>query len=317
MNTETTTTDLTEMTPKYKPLPYIYRRNSEGVITKTIYPMFYQIEKAKHYAEYIDVMKDITKYALMMRFKNGDMKCIARHIYERYYNDYNFNNEDLTIHQEPRMFGEPYTYVAVINNENWNVSYYIEINRYGDQLKKRLTEYIKENIYCFNPHSIWIHLEDHKDILFEKEQREASSFEDTDTKCPICLEEYCDEKECDKLHNCGHKYCVDCIDQVIEYGSCSICRETTDIEETGYETTEDDIRNWCEEGNDEMLWALLTDADEVENFVSYCADSDGYCHTLGFETECDMVDDNGDECLLMCRLDAYEKKTNNIPYTYN
>lgn len=299
----------------YKKIPVIIKKNKDGEITKTLYPVYYNLLKETHQETYKNVMNKIFYKAFTKKFEcNNDKLQIAKHIYDTYYNEYKFDIDDVKITQEIGMFGEPYTYMCEINNDRWNVSYYITIAKYGEQLKSMMTEYVRENIAYFTPHTIWIHLQDYK---MPTQEREASNFEDTDTKCPICLEDYCEDKECDKLHNCGHKYCVDCIEQVIDYGSCSICRETTEIDEEAYPLTKEDIENYCEDGDCETLINLLEDAGEMENFISYCADSDGYTHILGYESGTDFTTDDGTEYILMCRLDAYEKKTNNTPYTIN
>lgn len=297
----------------YKKIPVIYKRNKDGEITKTIYPVYWNIQKEKHLENYKNVLNKIYLKALQFKYKNDIYKLtITNHIYDYYYNEYKFEVEDLTITQEPRMFGEPYSYFADINNEKWSVLYYIEIEKYGQRLFNRVKEYVKENVALFDRHTLWIHLKDYKPPA---EETEPSNFEDTETKCPICLEEFNDEeKPFDKLHNCGHKFCVDCIDQVIEYGSCSICRTTTDIEEEQFELTREDIDNWCDDEDNEQLYELLQDAGELTNFINYCVSLDGYTHLLGYETGTDFTDDNGSENILMCRLDAYEKKTNTIFY---
>jgi hypothetical protein len=296
----------------YKKIPVIYKKNKDGELMKTIYPVYWNIQKEKHLENYKNVLNKLFVKSLQLKYKSDtDRNVIINHIYDTYYNEYKFNIEDITIIQEPRLDGEPNCYMVDIDNDNWSVQYYIQIISYGQQLNRIMDEYIRENISYFQTHTIWIHLQDYHPPA---EEIEPSNFEDTDTKCPICLEEYCEEKVCDKLHNCGHKYCVDCIDQVIEYGSCSICRTTTDINEEQFNLTIEDIENWKDEENNEKLIELLIDADEYEGFKDYCINSDGYTHLLRYESGTDFTDHNGTENILMCRLDAYEKKTNTIFY---
>lgn len=296
----------------YKKIPVIFKKNKDGELVKTIYPAYWNIQKETHLENYKNVLNKIFLKALQFKYKNDIHKLtIMNHIYDNYYNEYKFNVEDIKITQEPRMYGEPYSYFADINNEKWSVLYYIEIMKYGEALGRRTEEYIRENLSLFDRHSIWIHLQDYKPPA---EEKEPSNFEDTETKCPICLEVFDENKVCDKLHNCGHKFCVDCIQQVIDYGSCSICREPTEIEEEQYELTKEDIDNWCDDEDSETLYELLKDAGEWRNFNNYVVSLDGYTHLLGYETGTDFTDDNGCENILMCRLDAYEKKTNTIFY---
>jgi hypothetical protein len=299
-----------EMTETYKKIPVIIKKNKDGEITKTIYPVYYNIQKAKHLENYKNVINKIFYKALQKRFTDPVERYISTHIYDTYYTEYKFDINDLSITKE---YGEENRWIVNIDNDRWSVSYYIEIQKYGNPLKARLAEYVEENICYFQPHFIWIHLEGK---VIQNGYKEESTFEDTDTKCPICLEDYDEDKECEKLQNCGHKYCVDCIDQVIEYGSCSICRETTDTHFYNEDPiTKEDIENLCEDGDSETLIEWLKEFDEWENFLSYTASADGYTHTLGYESGTDIELTDG-EYILMCRLDAYEKKTPINPY-YN
>lgn len=297
----------------YKKIPVIYKKNKDGELIKTIYPVYWNIQKEKHLENYKNVLNKLFVKSLQMKYKSDrDKNVIINHIYDTYYNEYKFNVEDIKITQEIREYGEPYCYMVDIDNENWSVQYYIEILPYGNKLNEKFDEYLKENISYFNRDSIWIHLRDYK---LPPTERPESEYQDDDTKCPICLNDYEeDDLECEKLHNCGHKYCVNCIDQVIEYGSCSICRETTDTTEEQFELTKEDIENWADDEDNDQLINLLKDAGEYENFKHYCIGYDGYTHLLGFETGTDFQDDNGADMILMCRLDAYEKKTNTIFY---
>lgn len=296
----------------YKKIPVIYKKNKDGELIKTIYPVYWNIQKEKHLENYKNVLNKLFVKSLQMKYKSDtNRNIIINHIYDTYYNEYKFNIEDIKITQEPRLDGEPNSYMVDIDNDNWSVQYYIQIISYGQQLNRIMDEYIRENISYFQTHTIWIHLKDYK---LPPTERPESEYEDDDIKCPICLEDYCEDKEYDKLHNCGHRFCVDCIDQVIDYGSCSICRTTTDIDEEQFELTIDDIENWKEDEDNEKLIQLLIDADEYEGFKDYCINSDGYTHLLGYESGTDFSDDDGSEKILMCRLDAYEKKTNTIFY---
>ena len=313
MSLEYTIREMNTSKNTYKKIPVIFKKNKDGELVKTIYPAYWNIQKETHLENYKNVLNKIFMKALQFKYnRDTHREAIINHIYDTYYNEYKFNVEDITIKQDIRMYGEPYCYSVDIENDRWSVQYNIEIVKYGEQLYDKTTEYIKENLSLFDRHTIWIHLQDYK---LPAEEREPSDFEDTETKCPICLDDFNDEeKPCDKLHNCGHKFCVDCIQQVIDYGSCSICRETTEIEEEQYELTKEDIDNWCDDEDSEKLYQLLTDANEWSNFVKYCISLDGYTHLLGYETGTDFTDDKGIENILMCQLSAYEKKTNTIFY---
>jgi hypothetical protein len=302
-------TNIREMNTQsaYKKIPVIYKKDKDGIITKTIYPVYYNLQKEKHLENYRSTLSKIFYKALIKRFSDPFEKKVIEHIYDTYHNEYKFDIDEITIE---KLNDNP-IYNVFIENDKWSVSYEVEIQLYGDPLRNRLQLYINENLCYFQSHSIWIHLEGKS---FADEEKEASSFEDTDTKCPICLEDYDDEKEHTSLHNCGHKYCVDCVDQVIEYGSCGICRMTTDINEDPIPITKEDIENLCEDEDSETLVNWLKHHNEYNNFCNYVRDSDGYTHILGFESGTDIEMENGDEYILMCRLDEYEKKTPINPY---
>lgn len=290
-------------------IPVINKKDKNGAVIKAIYPAWYLNRKTEHKTKLDNTLKILFKEALMKRFTDPVEKKIAGHIYSNHYNHYKFDLCDLSISKEPDA-DDGLHYIVWIENAEWSVSYYVEVQKYGRQLKARLQEYVEENICYFDRHTLWIHLEDYKPPA---EEKEPSTFEDTDTKCPICLEDYCDEKECDKLHNCGHKYCVDCIDQVIEFGKCSICRTSTEIDEETYGITEEDIDVLCDDEDPEPLVMLMNAAGQMENFCSYCANGDGYSHILGYEAEEDIELDDG-EYILMSRLDTYEHKAHTTHY---
>ena len=242
----------------YKKIPVTYKKNKDGELIKTLYPVYWNIQKEKHLKNYKNVLNKIFVKSLQLKYKSNIHKnAIINHIYDTYYNEYKFNIEDVKIDKD---YDEP-NYFIEIDNEDWSVQYSILIVPYGYKLDEIVDEYVKENISYFNRETIWIHLKDYK---FPIEDREKSDFEDTNTKCPICLDDYCEEKECDELHNCGHKYCVDCIEQVIEYGSCSICRETTDTEDKSFELTFNDIKFLADNFENEKLIQLLKDEEEYD-----------------------------------------------------
>lgn len=294
-------------TYKVPRIPVITKKNDKGVI-RVIYPAAYVERKTQHKAKLDNTLNILFKGALVKRFKDPVEKKIAGHIYDEHYSKYKFGLDDLSISREPWEDDEM-RYIATIQNDKWFVAYYIEILKYGRPIKERMREYVAENICYFNRNLIFRHLEDYRP---PSEEKAPSTFEDNNTKCPICLDEYNDEKEYDKLHNCGHKYCVDCIEQAIKFGKCCICRISTDIEET-FGITEEDIDNLCDDDDAETLTKLLEEFGEFDNFCAYCAGADGYCHTLGYETEEDIELENGTH-ILMCRLDTYEHKTPTLNY---
>ena len=254
------------------------------------------IEQEKHFEIYKNVLNKLSVKSLQLKYKNDrDKNVIINHIYDTYYNECKFNIEDIIIIQEIK---EPNCYMVYIDNDNLSVQYFIQTASYGQQLNTIIDEHFKEHISYFETNSIWKYLRNYN---LPSTDTEPSNFEDTDTKCPICLDDYCKEKLSDKLYNCGHKYCVDCIDQVIEYATCSICRETTVINK---ELTIDDIEYWQSEENKEKLIQLLIDAGEYDNFKDYCINSDGYTHLLGYDSGTDFTDDDGTDKILMCVING-------------
>jgi hypothetical protein len=279
-------------------------KDKDGNIIKTTYPPQYQQNKLNHRHNFDDVLKRIFCKALEQKWTGMERK-IATYMYDNHHREYNFNIEDLDITME---CDDPTSYICFINNDKWNVSYYFR-HLDWEQQKTAVLEHTTENLCYFTPHSIFIHLEGQTLGTYEKDE---SDFVDTDTKCPLCLEDYCEEREADKLHNCGHKYCVDCIENAIDYGTCSICRMTTDIENEPEPITMEMIEELCGNEETELLVNLLKDNGVFELFIKYCIQGDGVSHILGY----DGGEEDNEGNILLCRMDSYEKKTPNPAYNF-
>lgn len=149
-----------------------------------------------------------------------------------------------------------------------NPTYYQKLEELYSHPLFDLDTYLEELICEITPHLIWIHLDGHQ---IESESVQQSAFEDTDTKCPICLEDYSDETEIYKcpLHNCGHNYCEGCVEQVISYGTCGICRESTNTETETFPITKEDIESLCDDKDSETLIKMLKDFHMYNQFKQY------------------------------------------------
>jgi hypothetical protein len=284
-----------------------YKQDENGNVIKTTYPPHYQQNKQNHKHKFDKVMENLRRMALTRKW-TGTEGHIADFVYNYYYKQYNCNIEDITISMEN---DDPTAYVCWIDNDKWSVCYYF---RYLDEREQveTFSDYITQNLSRFDPEMIYQWFLGH---FVWSGEIEPSNFEDTDTKCPLCLEDYCEERVADKLHNCGHKYCGDCIESALEYGTCSICRMTTtqEIEIDDEKLTFDKVKELCRNDETEILVGMLKDSGNFIDFRNNYMDDNEISHILGFDNFEHYYDDFSEGMnILMSRMDIFERKTETL-----
>lgn len=299
-------------------VPVILKRNEAKEITKAIYPQWYRTTKDEHNKKYKKVMSEIFEettifWTMKDHSENEyDKEVFARMIYNIRGHQYMINPWDMIVEQTADTDTGYRTYKATIDNERWGLTFSGRICPYDDdRLFEEVKEYVIENISSFTPEGIWRHLKD-IDIPQEIQPIEESTYEDTDTRCPICLNDYDDEDYCPhKLYRCGHKYCGDCIEGIREYGSCGICRcpTSTEQEEEMLSLSIEDVEDLCEANDDHTLLHWFNTGDCLDEYVNYCIDSDGYAGLLGFDYERDYWGEDGNaDGFIFANMDEYESR---------
>ena len=296
-------------------VPVVLKRNEAKEITKAIYPQWYRTTKDEHNKKYKKVMTELDEESMIFWTKvkdNNEKNQFARMIYNIRGHQYMIDPWDMKVEQTADTDNGYRTYSATIDNERWRVSFSGRVCPDDDEtLFNEAKEYVVENISTFTPLGIWNHLKD-IEIPQEVEPIEESTYEDTDTKCPICLNDYDEEDHTpQKLYRCGHKYCDECFEGIQNYGSCGICRCPTSLEqeEEMLSLSLEDVENMCEANDDFQLLHWFATGDCLDEYVNYCIDSDGYAPILGFDYERDFWgEDGGNDGFIFANLDDYESK---------
>jgi len=296
-------------------IPVVLKRNEAKEITKAIYPQWYRTMKDDHNKKYKKVMNDLDEESMIFWTKvkdNNEKDQFARMIYNIRGHQYMIDPWDMKVEQTADTDNGYRTYLATIDNEKWRVSFSGRVCPDDDEtLFNEAKEYIVENISTFTPLGIWNHLKD-IEIPQQVEEIEESTYEDTDTKCPICLNDYDEEDHTpQKLYRCGHKYCDECFEGIQNYGSCGICRCPTSLEqeEEMLSLSLEDVEDLCDANDDVQLLHWFATGDCLDEYVNYCIDSDGYAGLLGFDYERDFWGgDGGNDGFIFANLDEYESK---------
>lgn len=173
------------------------------------------------------------------------------------------------------------------------------------ELSDKTKEYIRENIHYFNHQIIFDCIKDDvykyeidsEDISEEEEEEEPEKIYDNES-CPVCLEEYNDNK---RIGCCGHIVCQSCYDHITDSNNsrCPECREdwtiTHHINSEKVEFELDDIRELCDSENYETLNQIINIDELCDRVVSV----DGYADILGYDDYDNIYDTNfkgEDEC---------------------
>lgn len=254
-------------------------------------------------------VEEIFFNALFIKYKNTINHKIIRKIINMFESSYGYKVltlneielEDIKIEK----IDDENTYKLIVPNINYKpnkpttsnncISYEFILEYYTpDELEEKTIEYIKENIHYFNPNCLFDNIKEGV-YKYEVESEDVSDEEEEPEKifdnecCPVCLEEYNDNK---KVGCCGHTICEDCYNHIINSNKqkCPECRadwqHTYHIDSEKVEFELSDIQELC----DNEDYAVLNDIIDIEGLCENVVNVDGYAHTLGYDDD-EFIDD--------------------------
>ena len=115
------------------------------------------------------------------------------------------------------------------------------------ELRNQLYHFIRENITSYStPKEYYEEIKNYS-------EKKPCLFKDTSSECPICFRSDLDTIQMLSLPHCGHKYCGDCIPQVVNMEKCAVCRQST-LGDYNLCTIE---KMYKEEKKDELFFLLV------------------------------------------------------------
>lgn len=272
----------------YKQIPVFRKYNDQKELVKVIYPAHYNMTKSKHQQKYRHIMNDILKQSLIIEQRTKYMRLATAFICDKYNGSWQKENFKIEADEDE----DETEFNVEINTYKDKIGFHIKI--LTDAEKKPFLKYrLIDSLSHINPYFIKFVMRDEILPWADEDEDEVSDFVDTTENCPICFDPI--DEICSVLTRCGHKYCCGCAKQIKkQYGTCSVCRKSIEPPVNPREPWDDTIDLIYDTGEEdevlEQLDRILTDYNKYDELLDILISTDGFAHSVGYETEQDIGD---------------------------